>query len=367
MRKVYNFGAGPGMLPEAVMLKAQAEFLDWQGTGCSVMELSHRGPAFANLIEQTEADLREIMNIPKNYKVLFIPGGASAQFAMVPMNLMSNHKRADYVVTGVWSEKAIAEAKRFGDVAVAAKTVVDAHQLLSVPPAESWQLRSNLDYVHYTPNETIDGVEFNFVPDVGEVPLVADMSSMILSRPVDVNQYGLIYAGAQKNMGQAGIVVVIIREDLIKEPVYLTPTLYQYQTYAANQSLYNTPPTYSWYMLGLVLDWVKRQGGVSAFYEVNLRKAKKLYDVIDQSQGFYHSKVHPSSRSLMNVVFGLPSEALDDRFVEAATKAGLAYLKGHRAVGGIRASIYNSMPESGVDALVQFMQEFAEAHAKSHS
>jgi phosphoserine aminotransferase len=363
MRKVYNFSAGPGMLPEEVMATAQEEMLDWHNTGSSIMELGHRGLDFATIIKDTEADLRELMNIPRNYKVLFVTGGATAQFAMVPMNLMSDKKRADYVVTGVWGKKAMEEAMRFGDIEMAAQSVHRNH-LLAAPLQEEWELRDNIDYIHYVANETIDGLEFNFVPKVTEVPLVCDMSSMILSRPVEVSKYGLIYAGAQKNMGQAGITVVIIRDDLIKNPVFLTPTLYQYQTHAVHHSLYNTPPTYSWYMLGLVLKWVKRHGGISAFYEINKRKAKKLYDTIDASHGFYESRIHPSSRSLMNVIFGLPSEELDELFVTEAAKQGLTNLKGHRVVGGIRASIYNAMPEAGVDALVKFMQEFAAKYAK---
>lgn len=363
MRKVYNFSAGPGMLPEEVMTTAQEEMLDWHNTGSSIMELGHRGLDFATIIKETEADLRELMNIPRNYKVLFVTGGATAQFAMVPMNLMSDKKRADYVVTGVWGKKAMEEAMRFGDIEMAAQAVHRNH-LLAAPLQEEWEVRDHIDYIHYVANETIDGIEFNFVPNVTDVPLVCDMSSMILSRPVDVSKYGLIYAGAQKNMGQAGITVVIIREDLIKTPVFLTPTLYQYQTHAVHHSLYNTPPTYSWYMLGLVLKWVKRHGGIPAFYEINKRKAKKLYDVIDASKDFYQSRVHPSSRSLMNVIFGLPSEELDEVFVTEAAKQGLTNLKGHRAVGGIRASIYNAMPEAGVDALVDFMNAFAAKYAK---
>lgn len=363
MRKVYNFSAGPGMLPEEVMLKAQEEMLDWHKTGCSIMELGHRGLEFAQIVEKTEADLRELMNIPKNYKVFFLPGGATAQFAMIPMNLMSERKRADYVVTGVWSKKAFEEAMRFGDVEMAAQISYRNHQI-AVPQSNEWQLRDDIDYVFYVTNETVDGLEFNYVPKTDGVPLVADMSSMILSRPVDVSQFGLIFAGAQKNMGQAGITVVIIREDLVKKPVFLTPTLYQYQTHAIHHSLYNTPPTYSWYILGLVLDWIKRQGGVSALYEINKRKAKLLYDVVDSSNGFYQSNVHASSRSLMNVVFSLPSEDLDEVFVSEAAQAGLTNLRGHRVVGGIRASIYNAMPELGVKALADFMREFANTHAK---
>lgn len=362
MRKIVNFNAGPGMLPESVLEKAKAEMLDWHQTGMSIMELGHRGADFKQVAEQSEADLRDLMNIPKNYHVLFLTGGASAQFAMVPMNLMSERKQADYVVTGVWSKKAIEEAARFGDVEMAAHLIY-RNQLVALPEQADWNLRPDSDFVHYTPNETIDGVEFNWVPDTGDVPLVADMSSMILSRPIDVKQYGLIYAGAQKNMGQAGITIVIIRDDLVrKKPVFLTPTLYQYHTHVTNHSFYNTPPTYSWYITGLMLEWMKENGGVSGLYEINKRKAKKLYEVIDQSQGYYQCKVHPSCRSLMNVVFGLADDAMDDVFIAEAAKVGLVNLKGHRVVGGIRASIYNAMPESGVDALVAFMKVFQEKH-----
>lgn len=361
MRKVYNFSAGPGMLPEEVMRTAQEEFLDWHGTGMSIMELGHRGPEFQGVAEKAEADLRYLMNIPDNYRVLFLTGGASAQFAMVPLNLMTQRKKADYIDTGIWSKKAVDEAKRYGDVHVAASSVVQ-HSLMHIPSQSSWTLRDDIDYVHYTPNETIDGLEFKWVPETGDVPLVADMSSMILSQPVDVTRYGLIYAGAQKNMGQAGVTIVIIRDDLIRDPVFLTPTLYSYKLHAEHHSFYNTPPTYAWYISGLVFDWMRRHGGVEAMYKVNLRKAKKLYGFIDEHQDFYFSTVSPESRSLMNVVFSLKNEKLNDVFLKEAGDAGLTNLKGHRIVGGMRASIYNAMPEEGVDALIAFMHEFARKH-----
>ena len=364
MRKVYNFNAGPSMLPDAVLEKAQKEMLDWHGTGMSIMEMGHRGMNFKVVAEQAEADLRELMNIPNNYKVLFLSGGATAQFAMIPMNLMSERKRADYVVTGIWSKKAMEEAMRFGDIELAAHLTQRQHKVALMNQAD-WAIRENIDYLHYTPNETIDGVEFQWVPNIGSVPLVADMSSMILSRPIDVSQFGLIYAGAQKNMGQAGITLVIVREDLIrKNPVFLTPTLYQYHVHAENSSFYNTPPTYSWYIMGLMLAWMKQQGGVPHFYKVNQRKAKKLYDVIDNSHGYYDCRVHPDCRSLMNVVFDLGDEHLDQQFLTEAEQAGLMNLKGHRLVGGVRASIYNAMPESGVDSLIAFMLAFAEKNPK---
>lgn len=358
MRNVFNFSAGPAMVAEDVLLQAQAEMLDWQGTGMSIMEVSHRGSEFKQIVEQAEADLRELMGIPNNYQVLFLAGGATAQFAMVPLNLLAVNNQADYIDTGIWSKKAIAEAKRFGDVHVAAK-LDESGSLLSIPSQSVWSLREDAAYVHYTPNETIGGVEFHWVPQTGDVPLVADMSSNILSRPIDVSQYGIIYAGAQKNLGQAGITLVIIRDDLIKEPLPGTPTLYQYLVQAENKSFYNTPPTYSWYIAGLTLAWLKREGGVEAFAERNQRKAQKLYHAIDNSDGFYTNPVDPECRSRMNVPFSLKTDELTAVFLEEAKKAGLTNLKGHKLAGGVRASIYNPMPEEGVDALISFMKEFA--------
>lgn len=357
MRTVFNFNAGPAMLPEEVLLQAQAEMLDWHGTGMSIMELGHRGPEFQAVAHQTEMDLRELMSIPKNYQVFFLPGGASAQFAMIPLNLFGEKKAADYIDTGVWSKKAIAEANRYGTVNVAAHIEHRDH-LAYIPHEEQWSLNENAAYLHYTPNETIDGVEFQWVPKTGHVPLVADMSSMILSRPIDVTQYGLIYAGAQKNMGQAGITTVIIREDLIQDPLPRTPTLYTYKLHAEHHSFYNTPPTYSWYITGLVLAWMKRCGGVNAFYEVNKRKAKKLYSLIDKYNDFYVSRIHPACRSMMNMMFYLQEEKLTSAFLDEAANVGLTNLRGHRVSGGVRASIYNAMPEEGVDALVNFMTDF---------
>lgn len=361
MRKVYNFSAGPAMLPEEVMLKAQAEFLDWHGTGMSIMEMGHRGPEFQALAEQAEKDLRDLMSIPANYHVLFVPGGATAQFAMVPMNLFGKKNKADYVDTGIWSKKAIDEAARYGEVSLAGQTIQrDDHT--SVPAQADLKLNPDAAYVHYTPNETIGGLEFNYIPETGGVPLVADMSSMILSRPIDVAKYGIIYAGAQKNMGQAGITVVIVRDDLLQEPIKNTPTLYHYKLHAEHHSFYNTPPTYSWYIAGLMFDWMKRHGGVNAFHELNKRKSKKLYQYVDSHPDFYKCFIHPDSRSLMNVVFNLRNEALQNQFLAEADKAGLTNLKGHRIVGGLRASIYNSMPEEGVDRLISFMDDFRGKH-----
>lgn len=364
MRKVYNFSAGPAMLPEEVMLQAQSELLDWHGTGMSIMELGHRGAEFQRVAQQAEDDLRELMNIPASYHVLFLTGGASAQFAMVPLNLMTERKKADYVDTGIWSKKAIDEAKRYGDIHIAASSKV-SDNLVCIPTQDHWQLRDDADYVHYTPNETIDGLEFDWVPKTNDVPLVADMSSMILSRPVDVTKFGVIYAGAQKNMGQAGVTIVIIRDDLLRESQFLMPSLYSYRLQADNHSFYNTPPTFSWYIAGLVFDWCKKQGGVKALYDINRRKAKKLYAFIDENPDFYFSTVNPIDRSMMNVVFSLKNEKLNQPFLDESHAAGLTNLKGHRVVGGMRASIYNAMPESGVDALIAFMAEFAKRHANS--
>lgn len=357
MRKVYNFSAGPAMLPTDVLIEAQAEMLDWQGTGMSIMELGHRGSEFKRVAEQAEADLRELMAIPKNYHVLFLTGGATAQFAMIPMNFFGKNKQADYIDTGIWSKKAIDEAKRYGTIHVAAHLEFRDH-LAYIPHQDTWKLNQDAAYLHYTPNETIEGIEFNWIPQLSHVPLVADMSSMILSRPIDVTQYGLIYAGAQKNMGQAGITIVIIRDDLVQDAFPFTPTLYKYKTHTEHHSFYNTPPTFSWYITSLVLAWTKRQGGVTKLYEINKRKAAKLYHFIDQHPEFYASHIHPECRSIMNVVFTMRDEALIPLFLEQAAKAGLTNLKGHRTIGGLRASIYNAMPEAGVDALIHFMAAF---------
>lgn len=357
MRRIVNFNAGPAMMPEEVLLKAQSEMLDWNKTGMSIMELGHRGSEFKEVAERAEADLRELMSIPKNYQVLFLPGGASSQFAMVPLNLMGDKLKADYLDTGVWSKKAIAEASRYGSVNIAAHTEHEKH-LAYLPREEYWSLDEEAAYVHYTPNETIDGIEFQWTPKTGNVPLVADMTSMLLSRPVNVNDFGIIYAGAQKNAGQAGLTIVIIRDDLIQEALPNTPTLYTYKANAEHHSFYNTPPTYSWYISGLVFEWLKKQGGVEAIYEINQRKAQKLYSVIDKSSGFYQNRVRPDCRSIMNVMFYLHDEKLTPTFLEEAEAIGLTNLRGHRVSGGVRASIYNAVPESGVDTLVSFMQDF---------
>lgn len=346
------------MLPEEVLLIAQAEMLDWHGTGMSIMELGHRGPEFGEVAAAAEADLRELMAIPSHYRVLFLAGGATTQFAMVPLNLFGKRQLADYVDTGIWSRKAIAEAQKYGQVNVAAKTVERGGHAF-IPHQETWLLSADAAYLHYTPNETIDGLEFHWVPETGAVPLVADMTSSILSRPVNVSDYGIIYAGAQKNLGQAGITVAIVREDLLQDPLPLTPTLYNYKIMAESHSMYNTPPTYSWYITGLVLAWMKRQGGVAAMYEINKRKAAKVYAVVDHYKDFYVSRIDPECRSMTNAMFFLQNDALTGQFLTEAHTAGLANLRGHRVSGGVRASMYNAMPETAVDCLVEFMKDFA--------
>jgi len=355
MGRVFNFSAGPAAIPQEVLEQAQREMLDWGGSGMSVMEMSHRGKEFMSIAEKAEADLRELMGIPGGYKVLFLQGGASAQFAMIPMNLLAGKKSADYVNTGAWSKKAIKEAGRFCQVGVAATSEGD--NFTRAPAQGELKLNPEAAYVHYTPNETIGGVEFSYVPETEGVPLLADMSSTILSRPIDVSRFGLIYAGAQKNIGPAGIAVVIIRESLVGHAPEGTPAMFDYKTHADSGSMYNTPPTYTWYLAGLVFDWLKRRGGLKGMEEINERKAKKLYAAIDGS-GFYSNPVEVTSRSWMNVPFTLANPELDSVFLKKAGQQGLVTLKGHRSVGGMRASIYNAMPEEGVDALIGFMQEF---------
>lgn len=356
MTRLYNFCAGPAALPTAVLEKAQGEILDWQAKGLSVMEMSHRSKEFVSIAQKAESDLRELMAIPENYKVLFMQGGASSQFSMVPMNLLRGKKTADYINTGQWSKKSIAEAKRYCDVNVAAST--EDNGFTSAPAQEALKLNPDAAYVHYTPNETIGGVEFDYIPDTGDVPLVADFSSSILSADIDVSKFALIYAGAQKNIGPAGLCIVIVREDLLGEVLPGTPTMFNYKTIADNDSMYNTPPSYGWYLAGLVFEWLKELGGVNAINEVNQRKAKKLYDYIDGSD-FYANPVAINNRSLMNVPFTLKDDALDKVFLAQSEEAGLLNLAGHRSVGGMRASIYNSVPEQAVDALIEFMDKFA--------
>ena len=359
MARTYNFSAGPAMLPEVVLRQAQEEMLEWRKSGMCVAEMSHRGKDFMSIAAEAEADLRQLLEIPDNYKVLFLQGGASSQFAMVPMNLVRGGDRADYINTGSWSKKAISEAKRYCAVNVAATT--EASRFTGVPAQADLKLTSDAAYVHYTPNETIEGVEFPYVPDVGDKPLVADMSSTLLSRPIDVSRFGLIYAGAQKNIGPAGLTLVIVREDLIGQTVPGTPTMFDYQIHAKEGSMYNTPPTYAWYLAGLVFKWLKDMGGLDTMAVINERKAELLYEAIDASS-FYANPVDPEARSWMNVPFTLAKPELDDTFLADAKVEGLVTLKGHRSVGGMRASIYNAMPETGVIALVDFMREFERKH-----
>jgi phosphoserine aminotransferase len=355
---VFNFSPGPAALPAEVMAQAQAEFLDWDGSGMSVMEVSHRGKAFIRVAAEAEADLRELLAIPGNYKVLFMQGGASAQFALVPMNLASPDATVDYVDTGHWSRKAIVEARRYCRVEIAADAGGDYS---TVPGQETLRCTPGSAYLHYTPNETIGGVEFSYVPEVPGAVLVADMSSSILARPIDVSKFGLIYAGAQKNIGPAGLVVVIVREDLLGRARADTPAVFDYARVAAEGSMLNTPPTFSWYMAGLVFKWLRRNGGLEAAAERNRRKALLLYGAIDGSE-YYRNPVAKDARSTMNVVFNLPDTRLDAAFLAAADAAGLKSLKGHRVRGGMRASLYNSMPLAGVEALVAFMREFQRRH-----
>ena len=358
MTRVYNFSAGPAALPQEVLEQLREEMLDWHGHGMSVMEMSHRGKAFVGIAEQAEADLRELLAIPAGYKVLFLQGGATAQFAAIPLNLTRSDSVADYVNTGAWSKKAIAEAKRYCKVNVAADA---GGKYASVPPQATWSLTPGAAYIHYTPNETIGGVEFPFVPDMGDVPLVADMSSTILSRPIEVSRFGVIYAGAQKNIGPAGLVVVIVREDLLGRARADVPTVFDWTAMAADGSMLNTPATYSWYVAGAVFQWIKRQGGLAAMERSNRAKAGTLYAAIDGS-GYYRNPVAPECRSWMNVPFTLPSAELDKPFLEGAKAAGLVALAGHRSVGGMRASLYNAMPIAGVEALVEYMRDFQGRH-----
>ncbi len=353
--RVFNFSPGPAALPLEVLQQAREELPDWQGLGMSVMEVSHRGKAFLEVAARAEADLRELLAIPAGYKVLFLQGGAAAQFAAVPMNLAAAQAEVDYINTGAWSKKAIKEAARFCKVNVVADEAASAYT--TVPAAEALRLTPGAAYLHYTPNETIGGVEFPYVPDSGDTPLVADMSSTILSRPVDISRFALIYAGAQKNIGPSGLCIVIVREDLIGKARAGTPSVWDYKAMADEGSMLNTPPTFGWYIAGLVFQWLKRQGGLQAVAAVNRAKAEKLYAAIDSS-GYYSNPVARNCRSWMNVPFTLANPELDKKFLAQAQEAGLANLKGHRSVGGMRASIYNAMPMAGVDALVQFMHEF---------
>lgn len=359
MARVFNFSAGPAALPEEVLRQAAEEMLDWHGAGMSVMEMSHRGKEFMAIAAQAEADLRELMGIPGHYKVLFLQGGASLQFEMVPMNLLRGKPVADYVHTGEWAKKAIKAAKCFGSVNVVASS--EDKSFTYAPAQAEWKLSKDAAYVHYTANETIGGVEFHWTPDTGDVPLVCDMSSNILSKPVDVSKYGLIYAGAQKNIGPAGLTIVIVREDLVGQAQPALSPMLDYKTHVDAASMYNTPPTYAIYIAGLVFQWLKKQGGVAAMEQKNIAKAQLLYDYLDATE-FYRNPVRKSDRSRMNVPFTLKDASLDEAFLKGAKERGLVQLKGHRSVGGMRASIYNAMPLAGVQALVDYMKEFEKRH-----
>lgn len=358
--QVFNFSAGPAALPKAVMLKAQQELVDWNQMGTSVMEISHRSKEFIQVAAEAEQDLRDLLNIPDNYKVLFCQGGARAQFAAVPLNLLGDNNKATYIDGGYWAISAVAEAKKYCQVDVFdAKTDIDGK--VAVIPASEWTIAPDAAYVHFCPNETIDGIEINDLPATDK-PIVADMSSTILSRKIDVSKYGVIYAGAQKNIGPAGIAIAIVRDDLLELAQEALPSILSYKVLAEKESMFNTPPTFAWYLSGLVFKWLKQQGGVEAIEKVNREKAAMLYDYIDQSP-FYRNNIHENNRSLMNVPFQLAKPELDAKFLELAAERGLAALKGHRAVGGMRASIYNAMPLEGVKALVAFMREFEAQYA----
>ena len=355
MGRVYNFSAGPAVLPEEVLREAAEEMMDYRGSGMSVMEMSHRSQTFQEIIDTAEADLRELMNIPDHYKVLFLQGGASLQFAMIPMNLMKNQK-ADYIVTGQWAKKAAKEAEKYGEVRVIASSEDETFSY--IPDCSDLPVSEDADYVYICENNTIYGTKFQELPNTKGKTLVADVSSCFLSEPVDVTKYGVIYGGVQKNIGPAGVVIAIIREDLITEDTLAgTPTMMKYKTHADAKSLYNTPPAYGIYICGKVFQWLKRQGGLTAMKEYNEKKAKLLYDYLDESKMF-HGTVAKKDRSLMNVPFVTGDQELDSKFVKEADKAGFKNLKGHRSVGGMRASIYNAMPIEGVEALVEFMKQF---------
>ncbi len=360
MSRAWNFSAGPAGLPEPVLRRAQAEFLEWDGARASVIEISHRGKLFVEMAARVEADLRELMAVPANYKVLFLQGGATQHFAQIPMNLAAQGQRADYIVNGHWGEKAASEGGVYVDAHIAASSKADG--FTSIPPRGEWQLDPHAAFVHVTSNETIHGVQMHATPDVGEVPLVADMSSDILSGPVDVAKYGIIYAGAQKNIGPAGFVVMIVREDLLARRPRPLPRIFRYAEQAAAGSMLNTPNTWGWYLAGLTFQWLKEQGGLAEMDRRSRAKADALYAAIDGSGGYYHNRVQPAARSRMNVIFNLRDTALEPVFVAEADQAGFMALKGHRALGGIRASLYNAVTEEGVHALCEFMAEFRRTH-----
>ncbi len=362
MTRIYNFSAGPAMLPEEVLRQAAEEMLDWHGSGMSVMEMSHRGKEFISIYEAAERDLRELLKVPANYRILFMQGGGIGENAIIPMNLVGRKAQpatVDFIHTGSWSGKSIKEAKKYCNVNVAASS--EAQKFAAIPKRENWRLSSDAAYVHICTNETIDGVEFQEAPDVGDVPLVADMSSHILSREIDVSKYGVIFGGAQKNIGPAGVTLVIVREDLLGHALPICPSAFDWKIVADHDSMYNTPPTYGIYIAGLVFQWLKRQGGVAAIEKRNIAKAGLLYGYLD-STDFYANRIETASRSRMNVPFFLRDESLNEAFLAGAKARGLVQLKGHKSVGGMRASIYNAMPIEGVQALVEYMKEFEKSH-----
>lgn len=357
--RAYNFCAGPAALPEEVLKQAQAELLDWQGRGLSVMEMSHRSDEFVEVAQTAEQDLRDLMQVPDNYKVLFVQGGASQQFAQIPLNFLPEGGTADYIDTGIWSRKSAEEAARYGNINIAASA--KALDYFAIPGQNDWTLDPSAAYAHYATNETIGGLQFDWIPETGTVPLITDMSSDILSRPVDVSRFGMIYAGAQKNIGPSGLVVVIVREDLLGRARSACPTMLNYQIAADNGSMYNTPASFSWYLSGLVFKWLKQQGGVEAMARINEEKQRKLYDFIDASE-MYNNPISRNARSWMNVPFRLADDKLDKAFLAGAEERRLLNLKGHRSVGGMRASIYNAVPMAAVDALIDYMREFEKEH-----
>ncbi len=359
-KRAYNFCAGPAALPEAVLQQAQKELLDWQSKGVSIMEMSHRSDEFVGVANQAEQDLRDLLSIPEHYKVLFMQGGASQQFAQIPLNFLPESSSADYIDTGIWSRKSIDEARRYGNINVAASA--KKYDYFSIPGQNEWQLNKQAAYVHYTTNETIGGLQFDWIPESGDVPLVADMSSDILSRPIDVSRFGMIYAGAQKNIGPSGLVVAIVREDLLGKARASCPTMLDYKVAADNGSMYNTPPTFSWYLSGLVFKWLKEQGGVEGMAKLNFEKQRLLYEYIDKSD-FYTNPISKSARSWMNIPFRLADARLEQAFLAGAQERALLNLQGHRSVGGMRASIYNAVPMAAVEALIDYMRAFEKEKA----
>lgn len=357
--RIFNFSAGPALLPEAVLRRAANEMLDWHGSGMSVMEMSHRGKEFTSILHKTEADFRQLLQIPANYKVLFLQGGAMAMNALIPMNLLGIKRSADYVNTGIWSTKSIIEAKKYGEVNVAASS--EDKGFTYVPPQSGWQTKSDAAYLHVCTNETIGGVEYHWVPDPGEVPLVADMSSNILSCKIDVSKFAVIYGGAQKNIGPAGLTFAIVRDDLLDRALPITPTVFHWKEQAEHESMVNTPPTYSIYIAGLVFEWLIEQGGLAVIEKINKQKAALIYDYLD-STNFYTSPVSKDARSRMNIPFHLHDDRLNEAFLQGAEQQGLLQLKGHRSVGGMRASIYNAMPIEGVRVLVEYLRDFEKTH-----